>query len=82
MKIILDGLLDKISRILSMDVADLDPVQPLIAYGVDSLVSVELRSWLARKMQAELSVFDITSILSISQVAAMAMERSRLVGKD
>ncbi|KUI56159.1 Lovastatin diketide synthase LovF [Cytospora mali] len=81
-KVALEALLLKISRVLSVDVSNLDPAKPLHAYGVDSLVAVELRSWLAKELKAEVSVFDMTNASSISQVASTAMVRSKLVGEE
>lgn len=79
-KVTLEALLLKVSRVLSVDVSNLDAAQPLHAYGVDSLVAVELRSWLAKELKAEVSVFDMTNASSISQVASTAAGRSKLVG--
>lgn len=80
-KVVLEALLLKLSRVLSVDVSNLDAGKPLHAYGVDSLVAVELRSWIAKELKAEVSVFDMTNASSISQVATTASEKSKLVVK-
>lgn len=80
-KVVLEALLLKLSRVLSVDVSNLDAGKPLHAYGVDSLVAVELRSWIAKELKAEVSVFDMTNASSISQVATTAAEKSKLVAK-
>lgn len=80
-KVVLEALLLKLSRVLSVDVSNLDAGKPLHAYGVDSLVAVELRSWIAKELKAEVSVFDMTNASSISQVATTAAEKSKLVVK-
>lgn len=80
-KVVLEALLLKLSRVLSVDVSNLDAGKPLHAYGVDSLVAVELRSWIAKELKAEVSVFDMTNASSISQVATTATEKSKLVVK-
>lgn len=80
-RVALEALLLKVSRVLSVDVSNLDPARPLHAYGVDSLVAVEVRSWLAKELKAEVSVFDMMNSLSIAHVATMTAERSKLVGK-
>ncbi|KAK2600653.1 hypothetical protein N8I77_010173 [Diaporthe amygdali] len=79
--VVLEALLLKLSRVLSVDVSNLDAGKPLHAYGVDSLVAVELRSWIAKELKAEVSVFDMTNASSISQVATTATEKSKLVAK-
>ncbi|KAK7729951.1 Type I Iterative PKS [Diaporthe eres] len=80
-KVVLEALLLKLSRVLSVDVSNLDAGKPLHAYGVDSLVAVELRSWIAKELKAEVSVFDMTNASSISQVATTAADKSKLVVK-
>ncbi|RFU25040.1 hypothetical protein B7463_g11292, partial [Scytalidium lignicola] len=80
-KIVLDALLLKISRLLSVEESNLDPAKPLHTYGVDSLVAVELRSWLAKGLSAEVSVFDITNKSSIYQLASTVTTRSKLTPK-
>ena len=80
-EVALEAFMSKVSRVLSVEVSNLDPARPLHAYGVDSLVAVELRSWLAKELKAEVSVFDMTNASSISQVASTAAARSKLVGK-
>lgn len=80
-EVVLEALLLKLSRVLSVDVSNLDAGKPLHAYGVDSLVAVELRSWIAKELKAEVSVFDMTNASSISQVATTAAEKSKLVVK-
>lgn len=81
-QVVLEALLLKLSRVLSVDVSNLDAAKPLHAYGVDSLVAVELRSWIAKELKAEVSVFDMTNASSISQVATTAAEKSKLVAKS
>lgn len=55
---------------------ELDAGRPLQVYGVDSLVAVELRSWLARDAGAGLSVFDLTSNPALERLAAAAAAKS------
>ncbi|KAK2012538.1 beta-ketoacyl synthase domain-containing protein [Colletotrichum eremochloae] len=76
--IVLDALLLKIARMLSIEVSNLEVSRPLHAYGIDSLTAVELRSWLMKELGAEVTVFDITNNSSISQLAAIAATKSSL----
>ncbi|KAK6075544.1 Lovastatin diketide synthase LovF 5 [Seiridium cupressi] len=78
-KVALDALLLKLSKILSFDIDQLDAEKPLLAYGVDSLVAVELRSWFYKELGADLSVFEMTNKSSIFQLAGMAASRSRFL---
>ncbi|KAJ3949835.1 uncharacterized protein N0V96_000967 [Colletotrichum fioriniae] len=74
---VLDALLGQLAKILSYELADLDSSRPLNTYGVDSLVAVELRVWMAKEVGADISVFEITSGQSIRQLAGKAASTSR-----
>ncbi|TLD11441.1 hypothetical protein PspLS_11937 [Pyricularia sp. CBS 133598] len=76
-KIVLDALLEQLSKILQREVTDLDPARPMSVFGVDSLVAVELRVWINKQVGADVSVFDMTSGQRISQLAAKAAATSR-----
>ncbi|KAK8095752.1 Lovastatin diketide synthase LovF [Apiospora kogelbergensis] len=57
---------------------DIDTVRQLSDYGVDSLMAVELRSWLSRDFSADITVFDIlggASIAMIGQLARVDLQR-------
>lgn len=58
-----------------------DPGKPLSAYGVDSLVAVEVRNWIAKEIQVELSVFDIMALVPMRQLAADLAAKSRLLSQ-
>ncbi|KAI0857200.1 polyketide synthase [Xylaria cubensis] len=77
--IILDALLSKLSRVLSVNPSELDPSKPLHAYGVDSLVAVDVRSWLLKDLGSEVSVFDLNSQASIKRVAKIATDKNRFL---
>ncbi|KAK1468240.1 mycocerosic acid synthase [Colletotrichum melonis] len=74
---VLDALLGQLAKILSYELADLDPSKPLNSYGVDSLVAVELRVWMTKEVGADISVFDITGGQGIKQLAGKAAATSR-----
>ncbi|KAI0460550.1 polyketide synthase [Xylaria acuta] len=77
--IVLDALLDKLSRVLSVNPSDLDASKPLHAYGVDSLVAVDVRSWLLKDLGSEVSVFDLNSQASIRRLAKIATDKNRFL---
>lgn len=74
--VVLDALLLKLSRVLSVDPGQLEPAQPLHAMGIDSLVAVELRSWFAKALAVDLTVLDLTSKPSVRLLAEAAAARS------
>lgn len=72
-------LLERMAKVICLSVSDMDVSKPVYAYGVDSLVAVELRNWLAAELKSELSIFDLTSTASISDVGRKIASRSMLV---
>ena len=62
---------------LGMPAGDVDIGKPLHAYGVDSLLAVELRNWFGKDVGAEVAIFDIMGVQSIAEVAALVAGRSR-----
>ncbi|KAK1621900.1 mycocerosic acid synthase [Colletotrichum phormii] len=80
-QLVREALLRQLAKILSYELADLDSSRPLNAYGVDSLVAVELRVWLTKEVGADISVFEITSGQRISQLAGKAAATSRFWSK-
>ncbi|KAJ5516222.1 hypothetical protein N7527_007782 [Penicillium freii] len=70
---------EKLSKTVSMAMADVDANTPLHQYGVDSLVAVELRDWFAEELQAELGVFEILGGATLASVSQLAAKKSNLV---
>ena len=75
-EILLDGLLQRLSRALSMPVEDIDVARPLHIYGIDSLLAVELRNWFVKAWETDVAVFDITGQGSIAMLAQEAAKKS------
>ena len=73
------AVISKLSKLLAMQVEDISPERPVGAYGMDSLISVELRNWIAVQLESHIQQFELTGAKSIQTLAAMIAERSRLV---
>lgn len=54
-----DALVKRLSRTMRIPIADIDIGKPIHVYGVDSLVAMELRNYLASECGSEISVLDI-----------------------
>ena len=74
--VVIDALLQKLSRALAIPPEHLDTTKPLHAYGVDSLLAVELRNFFAKELGADVAVFDITSGSSFDAVSMIVARRS------
>ncbi|KAK4452026.1 hypothetical protein QBC34DRAFT_483426 [Podospora aff. communis PSN243] len=68
----------KLARAVMMDEVDLDPENAANAYGIDSLVAVEIRSWVFKELRSEVSVFEILSNASLTALAGIISSRSTI----
>lgn len=63
------ALCEKLARGLQTAAGNIDASKPLHAYGVDSLMAVDIRTWAMNEAQAEIALFDVLSATSISGLA-------------
>ncbi|KAI0453135.1 hypothetical protein F5B21DRAFT_505692 [Xylaria acuta] len=78
-EIVQEILLAKVAKVIMVPVTDIDTSKPVYTYGVDSLVAVELRNWLALELKSDISIFDLTSSAPITEVCKKIASRSHLV---
>ncbi|KAL2048163.1 hypothetical protein N7G274_000074 [Stereocaulon virgatum] len=67
----------KISRVLGLSELDLDLSRPMHTYGINSLVAIDLKNWLAREIGADIEVYVLLGNMSLGTVSALAAEKSR-----
>ncbi|CAG7999444.1 unnamed protein product [Penicillium salamii] len=79
---ILNAIQNKLSNMLSIESTDVDATKKLSDYGVDSLVAVEFRSWMAKDVGADIPVLDIVGSDSIEAICARVVGLSKFVGDD
>lgn len=81
--LVLNALTLKISDVLMKSPEDVvDPTVPMASYGLDSLVAVEVRNWIARELEVKVSMFDLVSGNSLSQLAAVVVLKSKVVRRE
>ncbi|EFX02355.1 polyketide synthase [Grosmannia clavigera kw1407] len=61
---------------------DLDVQKPLSQYGLDSLIAVELRNWVASEMEATVPVLEFLGSRTVQSLAGFIARQSRLVKKE
>ncbi|KAL8738590.1 MAG: hypothetical protein Q9181_000641 [Wetmoreana brouardii] len=76
------ALCARVAKSLQMPVEDVDTSRPLYTQGVDSLVAVELRTWLFQELKANLSTFDITAAMPLSGFVAKVVGKCDLLGEE
>lgn len=69
------AIAEKLSAMFLVPAEDISPDQSLTEYGVDSLVAVELRNWLASNTGTDVSIFDIMQSSSIKNLGVRTIEK-------
>ncbi|KAI0405086.1 KR-domain-containing protein [Xylaria palmicola] len=57
--LVAQSLASRLARSLAIKPEDIDVGKPLHAFGVDSLVAVELRNWISKEFAADVPVFEL-----------------------
>jgi len=78
-KYIEEALQLQILSMMSVPKEEFDPYKPLVAYGVDSLIAVEIRTWISKSIGADVAIFDILGRNSIVDFSAKVAGLSSLV---
>ena len=77
--VVRDALVRKISQLSTTPLEDIEPDQPLLAYGLDSLVAVELRNWMVSELGSRVSLLELTNSPSIDALATVVAAQSSFV---
>jgi NAD(P)-dependent dehydrogenase (short-subunit alcohol dehydrogenase family)/acyl carrier protein len=72
------ALASKLARAMLIAPDDVEPTKPLSAYGVDSLMAVDLRNWFGKEFGANVAVFDIMGGAPIAKIAETVAVKSTL----
>ena len=76
--IVTEALTKKLSKSFPTLETIVDARKPLHSYGVDSLLAVELRNWLAREFCADIPVFELLGGSTFSSVGLIVAERTEI----
>ncbi|KAI0896549.1 hypothetical protein F4806DRAFT_464914 [Annulohypoxylon nitens] len=74
-------LAKRLAKSLTVRVEEIDTNRPPHAFGVDSLVALELVHWFSSQVKTEIPVVQILSSLSIKQLGMLAVETSEYLCK-
>ena len=78
LQLVSDGLMDKVSAVLMVPREEMDQSRPIVVYGLDSLVAIEIRNWITRELEASLQVLELLTSSSITALAGTILKKSRL----
>ncbi|KAH6614378.1 polyketide synthase [Chaetomium sp. MPI-SDFR-AT-0129] len=71
------GIVEKLSEVLTIAAEDLDVARNITSYGLDSLTAIELRNWIAKELRANLQILELLSSGTISDLAALIVQKTR-----
>lgn len=77
--IVVEALMDKTASVLMLPREELDPTKDIVSYGLDSLVSIEIRNWITRELGAALQILDLLSSGSFVAIAELVVKKTELV---
>lgn len=66
----------KLAQLLGIPGIDIDTTRPVHAYGIDSLVAIDLRNWFEREIGARIEIFTLMGNISLEELAARAARDS------
>jgi NAD(P)-dependent dehydrogenase (short-subunit alcohol dehydrogenase family)/acyl carrier protein len=72
----------RIASVLGMNEADLDARQPLTAYGLDSLMALKLRTWIAEAFKQDVPVARFLGGLTVTDLADIIEQGLTVSGGD
>ena len=75
-RIVSDGIIVKLSEILYISSECFEVDKPLYAYGVDSLVSLELSGWIREEMDATITIIHVLESSTLEELTRDVVRRS------
>lgn len=81
-EIVCEAITSRIAKILQTSTSEIDTSRPLHAYGIDSLVAVELGHWIHKELQSNATVFDLMSSSPLTVLSTKIAAKSTAVPKD
>lgn len=76
-EVVSTGIRNKLSALLSIPAAHIEPTKSISSNGVDSLVAMEFRTWLSKSLGADIPLLEITGSNSIIVLSTKVARVSR-----
>lgn len=73
------AMVQRLAKLMMMPESDVDAGKPLSTYGVNSLVTVEVRNWIARETGVDVTVFDIMAHIPMRQLVSDLAGKCKLL---
>ncbi|KAI3300122.1 hypothetical protein DTO002I6_845 [Penicillium roqueforti] len=72
-----EALAAKLAQVLVLSLEDMDPSITVVSLGLDSLVAIEIRNWIAREANANVQVLELLSSGSLMALAEIILNKSQ-----
>ena len=73
-----EAIVERLAKLLFIPVNEIDPALAVSAYGMDSMIAAELRNWLVKTFQTDVSFLELLSPqMKIEKLVEMAVARWR-----
>lgn len=76
-QIAVQGVLQKLSEVLSVAHDDVDALRSMASYGLDSLTAIEVRNWITRELGATLEILELLTSANVTELANLIVSRTR-----
>ena len=70
--LLITAFIEKVAAVLAVASEQIQPKNPLSAYGLDSIVAVEFRKWFSKSVGVDLALFDVLGSKSINALVTKA----------
>lgn len=77
--ILANALMQRLSNALAVPMENLDSSWQMHVYGVDSLITIEIRSWLNQKPKAKVAIFEILGEVTIRDIGLLVAGESEFM---
>jgi acyl carrier protein len=82
LQILYEALAAKLSDVLTISPTDIDPSMTVSSLGLDSLVAIEIRNWIAREADANVQILELLSSKSIKHLSEIILGKSKLASPN
>lgn len=72
----------KLVGFINQDIEDISFDQPLSTFGIDSLISIELKNWIMRTFSVTLQASELNGPASVTDLSWTLAERSTIISAD
>ena len=77
--LLVHAVVHKLASTLMRPVDEIDPSLSISAYGLDSLVAIEVRNWITRELEASLQILEILTSDSVHALARIILKKTSLI---